>query len=134
MIGDGIAAGHRAAVMGQFRYVKTARMLPYPDLKSDRAYCHYGVTFDTLETRRNTILKISQDSLIAMPAATKIEKWKKEIERIMHDVTDSIESRFIFNRPGKIVAANQKISTNKGSQRSRLVSVEATAAIFFVMF
>lgn len=43
---------------------------------------------------------------------TKIEQWKKEIETITRDVTDTIESQFIFKRLGEIVAANPKISTD----------------------
>ena len=43
---------------------------------------------------------------------TKIEQWKVQIERITNDVTDTIESQFIFKRLGEIVKANSKINTD----------------------
>ncbi len=42
----------------------------------------------------------------------KIEQWRREMERITNDVTDTIESQFIFKRLAEIVAANPKINTN----------------------
>ncbi|MHB1769480.1 MAG: AbiU2 domain-containing protein [Minisyncoccota bacterium] len=47
-----------------------------------------------------------------MPLETKIEQWAKEIARITADVTDTIESQFIFKRLGEIVGANPKISAD----------------------
>ena len=41
-----------------------------------------------------------------------IEKWKKEIERIKDDTTDTIEAQFIFKRLGEIVASNPKINSD----------------------
>lgn len=43
---------------------------------------------------------------------TKIIQWKKEIERITNDVTDAIESQFIFKRVAELVGANPKINTD----------------------
>jgi len=42
----------------------------------------------------------------------KIIQWKKELERITNDVTDTIESQFIFKRMVEIVGANSKINTD----------------------
>jgi hypothetical protein len=47
-----------------------------------------------------------------MPNLTKINQWKKEIEIITSDVTDTIESQFVFKRLGEIVKANPKINTD----------------------
>lgn len=47
-----------------------------------------------------------------LPISPKIEQWKEEIKRITNDVTDTIESQFIFKRLREIVAANPKISTD----------------------
>ncbi|MBU6431158.1 MAG: hypothetical protein KGJ58_02790 [Patescibacteria group bacterium] len=42
----------------------------------------------------------------------KIEQWKRDIEKITSDVTDTIESQFIFKRLGEIVTANSKIGAD----------------------
>jgi hypothetical protein len=42
----------------------------------------------------------------------KIAQWKRELELITNDVTDIIESQFIFKRVVDIVGANPKINTD----------------------
>lgn len=42
----------------------------------------------------------------------KIAQWKREIEQITSDVTDTIETQHIFKRLGEIVVSNQKIQTD----------------------
>lgn len=41
----------------------------------------------------------------------KIDQWKKEIEAITSDVTDTIENQFVFKRLIEIVKANPKIAS-----------------------
>ena len=49
---------------------------------------------------------------MSSPTPPKIEQWKKEIGVIIADVTDAIESQFIFKRLSEIVNTNPKIKTD----------------------